>query len=335
VNLLTLIALPRTSGIQYKSGLVFLLNLTVADLVYCLVATPTDAITYLCKLDWSSSTVAEYACSFAALTKYVAAFMDWTSLALIGIERYFTIVWNKRLQPRIALAIVLVQWIIHFSVFLARAKFGYNKWTKRCDMLPTEGLMDRDKAHVIWMGISTAIVTCCFIRIYIFVKRSASYLVSWAEKSRKCPSEKDEEVGETSFKKFSHNKSIANQGVETIACIIPEQQQSVLMKESTGNSEMNYESSMKRMLLKRELKLVQTIILTIGTYALLVIPMSVSNNVDYCVQHPDLRLGIYCFYTCIYFVNFFIYISRHRLYRKSCQDCLKKLYNCSTNREDK
>jgi hypothetical protein len=88
VNSLTLVALTRrVRKLEKKSGDIFILNLAAVDLVYCLIALPTDGFTYLTETTWSWSTGAQVFCSASSLIKYVAAFMDWTSLALIGIER--------------------------------------------------------------------------------------------------------------------------------------------------------------------------------------------------------------------------------------------------------
>lgn len=88
MNLLTLAALSRVRVLRRKPATFFILNLAAADLLYCTFALPVDAATYLGDYDWLDSAVSSAVCSLSALAKYTAAFMDWSSLALIAVERY-------------------------------------------------------------------------------------------------------------------------------------------------------------------------------------------------------------------------------------------------------
>jgi hypothetical protein len=85
--MMTLAALPRCHILMKKPATYFILNLAASDLMYCVLAMPVDAYTYLSGTDWQWSRTAKALCEWSAWIKYISAFMDWSSLALIAVER--------------------------------------------------------------------------------------------------------------------------------------------------------------------------------------------------------------------------------------------------------
>ena len=93
-NLLTLCAVPYASRccraplevkrLRYSTATVFILNLAVADLLYCLVNLPLYYSQYDNPDLWKNSTVG---CQAAGLLRYTNAAADWMSLAGIAFNR--------------------------------------------------------------------------------------------------------------------------------------------------------------------------------------------------------------------------------------------------------
>ena len=93
-NLLTLCAVPYASRrcraprqvkrLRSSTATVFILNLAVADLLYCLVNLPLYYSQYDKPELWKRSPVG---CRVAALLRYTVAAADWMTLAAIAVNR--------------------------------------------------------------------------------------------------------------------------------------------------------------------------------------------------------------------------------------------------------
>ena len=93
-NLLTLCAVPYASRccraplevkrLRYSTATVFILNLAVADLLYCLVNLPLYYSQYNNPEVWQRSPAG---CIAAAVTRHTNAAADWMSLAGIALNR--------------------------------------------------------------------------------------------------------------------------------------------------------------------------------------------------------------------------------------------------------
>ena len=93
-NILTLCAVPYASRccraplevkrLRYSTATVFILNLAVADLLYCLVNLPLYYSQYDNPEVWKNSTMG---CRAASLLRYTIAAADWMSLAGIALNR--------------------------------------------------------------------------------------------------------------------------------------------------------------------------------------------------------------------------------------------------------
>ncbi|XP_037068751.1 protein trapped in endoderm-1-like [Pollicipes pollicipes] len=96
-NLLTLTAVPYASRccraprevkrLRYSTATVFILNLAVADLLYCLVNLPLYYLQYSRPSLWRDPAHG-FACPLAGVLRYTNAAADWMSLAGIAFNRY-------------------------------------------------------------------------------------------------------------------------------------------------------------------------------------------------------------------------------------------------------
>lgn len=96
-NLLTLCAVPYASrccrapaevkSLRHSTATVFILNLAVADLMYCLVNLPLYYSQYSMPQHWRKPGT-ENICMFVGLLRYTNAAADWMSLAGIAFNRW-------------------------------------------------------------------------------------------------------------------------------------------------------------------------------------------------------------------------------------------------------
>ncbi|CAG0923797.1 unnamed protein product, partial [Notodromas monacha] len=187
LNTLALAGLARNRALRGRPATCFTMNLAAADLLYCIVALPVDAATYLTQYDWDTSVWARSLCSFSALCKYTGAFMDWSSLALIAIERYFKIVLgsdsHKAVFSTRNVAMILVgNWAMHWCILGIFAEYGYNHWTHRCDMLPAQNwfhFLDRGIAHMAWMALVVGVILVTCLKIWLYVHNTTSALLDF------------------------------------------------------------------------------------------------------------------------------------------------------------
>ena len=89
-NLLTILAIPWASNRKYfgldrswTTTTVFIINLAVADFLYCLVNLPLYSVQYFFRW-WP---LGHSVCRFQAAFRYMTAFSDWMSLGLVAFSR--------------------------------------------------------------------------------------------------------------------------------------------------------------------------------------------------------------------------------------------------------
>lgn len=86
---------------------------------------------------------------------------------------------------------------------------------------------------------------------------------------------------------------------------------------STDNWSKREHCGLRTVLVKRDISMLKVLVLTTGSYLLLVAPMTVLNIVDKCEQYPIGRHIVYAIYAWLYCVNFFVYVSTHPLYKQA------------------
>ncbi|XP_068245112.1 protein trapped in endoderm-1-like [Palaemon carinicauda] len=117
-----------------------LLQLCVCDLLYCAVSLPITIYTYSYAYTENESP-SEIFCNVAAYLRYSIAFLDWTSLALIAIQRCVDLQRSKGqhiFQPKITLVLILTIWVISFvphMIYLFKDGLCiYDEESHKCDL---------------------------------------------------------------------------------------------------------------------------------------------------------------------------------------------------------
>jgi hypothetical protein len=95
-----------------------------------------------------------------------------------------------------------------------------------------------------------------------------------------------------------------------------------------GGFKKKVSGGLRTVLVKRDMSMVKILVLTTGTYLLLVAPMTILNVVDKCEQFPNVRNIVYSVYVWLYCVNFFIYVLTHPLYKKAYLRLLRSVCQC-------
>jgi hypothetical protein len=82
--LLTLASLSSSTTLRRRVSTILVMNLSAADLSYCVLAMPFNVITTTQSQFWETHSTL---CMYTAYFRYSCAFLDWTCLAMVALER--------------------------------------------------------------------------------------------------------------------------------------------------------------------------------------------------------------------------------------------------------
>ncbi len=112
-----LISLGRFGLANISGGTTtFLLNLALADLLYCVINLPLYATTYLSH-GWP---LGQPFCLISAAFRDASAYAEWMALATVAFSRYAGLVWkdwaSKNLTGTRGFLLVIATWIWAFAI---------------------------------------------------------------------------------------------------------------------------------------------------------------------------------------------------------------------------
>ncbi|XP_072041855.1 uncharacterized protein [Amphiura filiformis] len=164
---------------------VFVVNLSVADLLTCL-ALPWNIVALLSFDGWP---LANWVCTCAAIVTYVPIFSSVSTLAAIAINRLLIITQPIRVYKKIFCNEVLITWIIFlwiwpfiFTVLPPLAgdfgSLGYNEKFHSCSSISSHKFSDDYDllTALIIYPIPLIIIIACYIKIFIHVRRKEKKL---------------------------------------------------------------------------------------------------------------------------------------------------------------
>ncbi|XP_037068749.1 protein trapped in endoderm-1-like [Pollicipes pollicipes] len=201
-NLLTLTAVPYASRccraprevkrLRYSTATVFILNLAVADLLYCLVNLPLYYLQYSRPSLWRDPAHG-FACPLAGVLRYTNAAADWMSLAGIAFNRcvcLLSIKWKGRIfggwKSYVIIALI---WLYGFltqglSLFQVYGEYGWNNLTRKCDFLKDGNGQPRTDWFLISWSIPCAVILVSYSLIFVKVKQSGRTILRSSKHQR-------------------------------------------------------------------------------------------------------------------------------------------------------
>ncbi|XP_053978295.1 G-protein coupled receptor moody [Hylaeus volcanicus] len=177
-NLFTIIALYRTKKLR-NATTIFILNLSVSDLMFCCFNLPLATSTF-----WHSSwRHGALLCRLFPLMRYGLVAVSLFTILAITINRYVMIghprLYPTLYKPKYLLPVVLSIWIIAFGVlvvtwFESWGRFGLDTAIGSCSILPdVHGRSPKEFLFVVAFLTPCVAIVVCYARIFYIVRRTA------------------------------------------------------------------------------------------------------------------------------------------------------------------
>ncbi|XP_043284443.1 probable G-protein coupled receptor 101 [Venturia canescens] len=177
-NLITVAALFRTKKLRNATA-VFIMNLSVSDLMFCCFNLPLATSTF-----WQSSWMhGPLLCRLFPLLRYGLVAVSLFTVLAITINRYVMIghprLYPKVYKPKYLVLMVLATWISGFGALIATwfeqwGRFGLDPSIGSCSILPD----DRGRSPKEFLFILAFLAPCiaiivCYARIFYIVRKTA------------------------------------------------------------------------------------------------------------------------------------------------------------------
>ncbi|XP_076059219.1 uncharacterized protein LOC143035903 [Oratosquilla oratoria] len=124
-------------SIKLDGDTLLILHLSFCDFLYCTVNLPLTAYTYF---TYSNGPGRDF-CRGAAIFRYLNAFVEWNTLALLAVERCVDLRRSHRsrlFRPKTTLLLLLLVWVVSIILLLPAIihdGFDHDKHTYKCDMM--------------------------------------------------------------------------------------------------------------------------------------------------------------------------------------------------------
>ncbi|GBN04438.1 G-protein coupled receptor moody [Araneus ventricosus] len=176
-NLVSILALSKSQKLR-NATTAFIVNLCVADLLFCGFSMPLSALTFL-ERDWNYG---EVLCKLFPLVRYSNGAVSLFSVIAIAINRYILIVHPKlyrdMYKPRNIGIMIAIMWIsalvlLLFPLFEVWGRLGYDKRVGTCTILKLNGSSPKMTLYIIAFGLPSLVFLVCYSRIFWVVHQAA------------------------------------------------------------------------------------------------------------------------------------------------------------------
>ncbi|CAL1264777.1 unnamed protein product [Larinioides sclopetarius] len=304
-NLVSILALSKSQKLR-NATTAFIVNLCVADLLFCGFSMPLSALTFL-ERDWNYG---EVLCKLFPLVRYSNGAVSLFSVIAITINRYILIVHPKlyrdMYKPRNIGIMIAVMWLaalvsLLFPLFEVWGRLGYDARVGTCTILKLNGSSPKVTLYIIAFGLPSMVFLVCYSRIFWVVHQAAK------------------RVRKTSPDYTTINNLMTFSSMKGV------------FRKNYRHSEMNKEKVVLRRN-KQELKLLKLIMAIFITFALCYFPVTF---VKIFKKEDDLPILNVIGYMGVYFSNIInpvIYIVMSAEYRKAyielfCPNSKKNTFN--------
>lgn len=176
-NFISILALSRCKRLR-NATTAFIVNLCIADLLFCSFSMPLSALTFIEK-KWLYGDVL---CKLFPLVRYSNGAVSLFSVIAITLNRYILIV-HPKVYPLVYTKrnmAIMISLIWFFSILFLLppllgvwGKLGYDPDVGTCTILTEDGKSPKMIIYIIAFGLPSIVFPICYIRIY-FVVRKAS-----------------------------------------------------------------------------------------------------------------------------------------------------------------
>ncbi|XP_014670199.1 PREDICTED: protein trapped in endoderm-1-like [Priapulus caudatus] len=180
-NLLTVAALLRSRPLRTSSTNQLVVNLAIADLIFCAVSLPVQATRYV-RRAW---TLGAALCRAFPLVFYGNLAVSIMTMMMIAVNRYLVVVHGALYRRACAgggatAAAIVFCWAFAGAMLMptyagAWGEFGYVAETFSCSFLAKDGRDAQPYLFTIGVGVPLAVIVPCYARI-IAVARAVCHL---------------------------------------------------------------------------------------------------------------------------------------------------------------
>lgn len=175
-NLLTIVSVLKSKNLRSKIPNIFVVNLAVADFMFCAVNLPVNATRYASQA-WI---LGDVICQLFPLTFYTNLQVSMLMMMLIAINRYIGVVHSQRykcIYTKAAISSMIVFcWIYTLSLLLPVllgkwGEFGLIPEIFDCDFRPKDGKDGKNTLFIIGAVVPLLVIVTCYLAIFISVQR--------------------------------------------------------------------------------------------------------------------------------------------------------------------
>ncbi|GIX70210.1 g-protein coupled receptor moody [Caerostris darwini] len=176
-NFVSILALSKSKKLR-NATTAFIVNLCVADLLFCGFSMPLSALTFL-ERHWNYGDVL---CKLFPLVGYSNGAVSLFSVIAITINRYILIVhpnvYRDMYKPRNIAIMIGFIWmsalvLLIFPLFEVWGKFGYDPKVGTCSIMKLNGRSPKMTFCIVAFGLPSMVFPVCYSRIYWVVHQAS------------------------------------------------------------------------------------------------------------------------------------------------------------------
>ncbi|XP_013792712.1 G-protein coupled receptor moody-like [Limulus polyphemus] len=309
-NVISAIAIARYPRLKKNVTTLFIINLCIADCLFCGFTLPLAASTFL-QRGWIHG---EALCVLFPLIRYSNGAVSLQSVVAIAINRYILIchpkIYKRIYQRHWLVAMIALIWIFAFSLLLPPliqvwGKLGFDPKSGTCTILEVDGKSPKTFLFIFSFVFTSIVFAYCYSRIYFVVRKNQKNVQEQKRNTfSKCYD--SIEQASSSYKNSSFSPSIE----------LPDQSEIPSLKSSLA-SKMDKK-------LSKDIKLLRMIFVIFLMFVVCYLPMTLVKVLKVEEKIPVVHVLGHIFIYLSACINPIIYVLMSKEYRQA----YKNLYCC-------
>ncbi|KFM61677.1 G-protein coupled receptor moody, partial [Stegodyphus mimosarum] len=176
-NFISIVALSKCKRLR-NATTAFIVNLCVADFLFCSFSMPLTALTFL-ERDWNYGDVL---CKLFPLVRYSNGAVSLFSVIAITVNRYILVVhpnlYRDMYKARNIAIMISFIWIsalvlLLFPLIEVWGRFGFDPKVGTCSILKLNGKSPKMFLYITAFGLPSLVFVICYARIYWVVRKAS------------------------------------------------------------------------------------------------------------------------------------------------------------------
>ncbi|XP_067130088.1 G-protein coupled receptor moody-like [Centruroides vittatus] len=175
-NFVTIVALLKSPRLRNVTS-AFIINLCVADGLFCIFSLPLAASMFIHKT-WIYS---DFLCMIFPMLRYSNAAVSLFTIIAITVNRYVIIVHRKsytKIYTKVSISVIIALiWLVSFALLTPTAfgiwgKYAFNPEVGTCTVVKVNGKSSKTFIHILAFVIPSFTFVFCYSRIFWIVRKS-------------------------------------------------------------------------------------------------------------------------------------------------------------------